>query len=190
MNASFFDNKALNEPGGVIHLDIGSNVIFNVNACSETVFKGNTALGVSNSIHMLDLTNVTFSIEQGSKVQMYDALSDEISNSDSSAATLEVKGLGEFNLRKTSIIKGTNLKLDGLFKLKKGANLTGKSIENNSVLKIVANSRRFDKRTYKMLEYTSNCEGKFKYVEMDESFGRVKSVDYGHNGIFVTLEWK
>ncbi|MDR2609375.1 MAG: hypothetical protein LBC06_02145, partial [Rickettsiales bacterium] len=70
---------------------------------------------------MLDLTNVIFSIEEGSKVQMYDALSDEISNSDTTAATLEVNGLGEFNLRKTSIIKGTNLKLDGLFKLKKGA---------------------------------------------------------------------
>jgi hypothetical protein len=143
---------------------------------------------------MLDLINVTFSIEQGTKVQMYDALSDEISNSDSNAATLEVKGLGEFNLRETSIIKGTNLKLDGLFKLKEGANLTGKSIENkrifstvdgeintvevekfendgkiemevwregdndsiktreikienNSVLKIVANSRRFDKKS-------------------------------------------
>jgi hypothetical protein len=186
---------------------------------------------------MLDLTNVIFSIEEGSKVQMYDALSDEISNSDTTAATLEVNGLGEFNLRKTSIIKGTNLKLDGLFKLKDGANLEGKSIDNkrlfstvdgelntvevesfknngkiemevwreggndniktrdveiegNSVLKIVANTRRFDKRTYKMLEYTGNCSGKFKYVEMDENFGRVTSVNYDHNGIFVTLEGK
>jgi hypothetical protein len=34
-----------------------------------------------------------------------------------------VKGLGECNLRKTSIIKGTNIKLDGLFKLKEGASL-------------------------------------------------------------------
>jgi hypothetical protein len=34
MYASFFDNKALNEKGGVIHLDIGSTVIFNMNACS------------------------------------------------------------------------------------------------------------------------------------------------------------
>jgi sugar phosphate permease len=54
-----------------------------------------------------------------------------LSFSDVNAAIiLELKGLGEFNLRKTSIIKGTNLKLDGLFKLKEGANLTGKSIEN------------------------------------------------------------
>lgn len=43
-----------------------------------------------------------------------------------------------------------------------------------------------------MLEYTVGCLGKFKYVEMDENFGigRVKSVNYGHNGIFVTLEGK
>jgi hypothetical protein len=39
-----------------------------------------------------------------------------------------------------------------------------------------------------MLEYTNNCSGKFNYVEMDENFGRVKSVNYEHNGIFVTLE--
>ncbi|MDR1433943.1 hypothetical protein [Candidatus Endomicrobiellum devescovinae] len=231
----FKNNTAFNL-GGVAYLG-GNTTLEFMNACSETVFKGNTAVGISNSIHMLDLTNIIFSIEEGSKVQMYDALSDEISNSDTSAATLEVKGLGEFNLRKTSIIKGTNLKLDALFKLKEGANLAGKSIENkrmfstidgevntvevesfkndgkiemevwregdndsiktkdveieeNSVLKIVANSRRFDKRTYKMLEYTGDCSGKFKYVEMDESFGKVKSVNYEHNGIFVTLEGK
>jgi hypothetical protein len=34
VNASFFDNKALNEKGGVVYLDVGAKVIFNVNACS------------------------------------------------------------------------------------------------------------------------------------------------------------
>jgi hypothetical protein len=68
---------------------------------------------------------------------MCDVLSDEISNSDTTAATLEVNGLGEFNLRKTSIIKGTNLKLDGLFKLKDGANLEGKSIDNKRLFSTV-----------------------------------------------------
>jgi hypothetical protein len=72
-----------------------------VNACSETVFKVNTAGGISNSIYMLGLTNVLFSIKQGSKVQMYDAFC----NNDS--------------------IKTKDLE-----------------IGENSVLKIVANSRK------------------------------------------------
>jgi hypothetical protein len=138
MNASFFDNKALKGQGGVACLDIGAKVIFNVNACSETVFKGNTAGGISNSIHISDLTDVIFSIEEGAN------LAGKSIENKSMFSTVD----GEINT-----VEVESFKNDGKIEMevwRGGDNDSIKTkdveIEENSVLKIVANSRKFDKR--------------------------------------------
>ncbi|MDR2425618.1 MAG: autotransporter domain-containing protein [Endomicrobium sp.] len=130
VNGEFVSNHA-NISGGAVYIK-GNDTDFSVfrsstlpSAAAKTIFRGNSADGVSNAIYLDNYSRAFFYTDAGTSVEMVDG----VSGSTNAATYFEISGAGDFNLYGTFDTLDLNSK--GNFNLKAGSLMDASTVNND-----------------------------------------------------------
>jgi outer membrane protein OmpA-like peptidoglycan-associated protein len=131
VNGNFTRNHAASA-GGAVYLRGNSAQVAVLRSNTTTagtgmtVFRGNTARGISNALYLDDYSSAYFNTAAGTSVEMFDGIT---GSTNTSTTYFEVSGAGNFNMRGT--FDTINLTSTGRFNLLEGSLMNAGTVNNS-----------------------------------------------------------